>query len=164
MKREDQLGNVLQTFPNWSSLFRPFRTPHHPTDSPKKPLCFITFLIKMSLYYPMTKRIKFKLSVAFKVLPQPVKTHFSQIEYLIYMFMFLTLHLLKPPPAFLHIQVLAFLLTKPLILVCTTYPAFSLQLYYLHIQRSYISQLSYHHQILLCKASRVISQTYKELQ
>lgn len=98
----------------------------------------LSFLIKMSLYYPMTKRIKFKLSVAFKVLPQLVKTHFSQTEYLIYMFMFLTLHLLKPPLAFLHIQVLAFLLTKPLTLVCTTYPAFSLQLYYLHIQRSYI--------------------------
>lgn len=48
----------------------------------KKPLCFITFLIKVSLYYTITKRIKFKLlTLAFKVLQYPVNTHVSQTEY-----------------------------------------------------------------------------------
>ena len=42
----------------------------------KKTVCYITFLIKMSLYYPITNKIKFKLlTLAFKVLQYLGNTH-----------------------------------------------------------------------------------------
>lgn len=88
--------------------------------------------------------IRFKLlSVAFKVLQCLVKTHISQNEYSICIFTFLILHLLKQPHSGCASKSFVFLLTKPLILVCTACPAFGLVLYHLQYIEVLYSQLSY---------------------
>lgn len=150
----------MQKFPNWSSLFQPFQAPNHPRDSSKKPPCPITFLIKMSLKYPITNS-NYQVQTSQCGTQGPPASSQNPLQpnwiFNVYVY-FLTLHLPK---------IVSLSLSAHLSPCFPSHKTFNTCLHHLpSILPSYISCICklWRHQIPLSKISRVMPQTYKELQ